>query len=151
MLLEVAESLQTVTLVLADPALVDFVNGDGVEEVELFPTVPDGGDEVGVLKEIEVLGHGLAGHVEVLAEGGEGLAVVLMQQVQQLAAAGIGQGFENGIHDMGKIGNHMVACQRRFGKMEKSFDGCLKSVRPFVERMKHSFQQWGRDAASDQS
>jgi len=121
MLLEVAESLQTVTLVLADPALVDVVNRDGVEEVELFATVPDGGDEVGVLEEIEVLGHGLARHVEVLAEGGEGLAVVLVQQIEQLATAGIGQGFENGVHDIGKIGNQKVACQRRFGKMQKIF------------------------------
>ena len=100
MLLEVAEGLQAVALVLADPALVDFVDGDGVEEVELFAAVPDGGDEVGLLEKIEVLGHGLPGHVEVLAQGGEGLAVVLMKQVQQFAAAGIGQGFEHGIHRM---------------------------------------------------
>lgn len=113
MFLEVAERLQAVPLVLADPALVDFVDGDGVEVVELFAAVPDGGDEVGVLEEVQVLGHGLTGHVEVLAEGGEGLAVVLMQQVEQLAAAGIGQGFENGVHDMVTIGNQMVACQRR--------------------------------------
>jgi hypothetical protein len=109
---EVAEGLQTVALVFADPALVDFVNGDGIEVVELFAAVPDGGDEVGVLEEVEVLGHGLAGHVEVLAEGGEGLTVVFVQQVEQLAAAGIGQGFENVVHDVGKIGNQMVACQR---------------------------------------
>ena len=119
MLLEVAESLQAVALVLADPALVDFVDGDGVEEVELFPAVPDGGDEVGVLEEVEVLCHRLAGHVEVLAEGGEGLAVVLMQQVEQLAAAGIGQGFKNGVHNRKTIGNQMVACQRRLENSPK--------------------------------
>ena len=112
MFLQGAESLQAVTLVFADPALVDFVDGDGVEVVELFAAVPDGGDEVGVLEEIEVLGHGLPGHVEVLAEGGEGLAVVLVQQIEQLAAAGIGQSFENVVHDGRKIGNQMVACQR---------------------------------------
>lgn len=99
MLLEVAEGLQAVALIFADPALVDFVDGDGVEVVKFFTAMPDSGDEVGVLEEVEVLGHGLAGHVEVLAEGGEGLAVVLMQQVEQLAAAGIGQGLENVVHD----------------------------------------------------
>ncbi len=113
MLLEVAEGLQAVALVFADPALVDFVDGNGVEVVELFAAVPDGGDEVGVLEEVQVLGDGLTAHVEVLAEGGEGLAVVLMQQVEQLAAAGIGQGFEHVVHDVATIGNQMVACQRR--------------------------------------
>ena len=128
MLLEVAEGLQAVALVLADPALVDFVDGDGVEVVKLFPAVPDGGDEVGVLEEVEVLRHGLAGHVEVLAESGEGLAVVLMQQVEQLAAAGIGQGFENGVHDTVTIGNQMVARQRRMSKKGiKLFNNVLKS------------------------
>lgn len=112
MLLEVAEGLQPVPFVFADPALVDFVDGDGVEVVELFATVPDGGDEVGVLEEIEVLGHGLAAHIEMLAERGERLAVVLVQQVEQLAAAGIGQSFENIVHDGWKIGNQTVACQR---------------------------------------
>jgi hypothetical protein len=112
MLLEVAESLEAVAFVFADPAFVDVVDGDGVEVVELFAAVPDGGDEVGVLEEAEVLGDGLAGHVEVRAEGGEGLAVVLVEKVEELAAAGVGEGFEDVVHDGGKIGNQMVACQR---------------------------------------
>lgn len=105
MLLQVAERLQVVAFVFADPALVDFVDGDGVEEMELLAAVPDRGDEVGLLEEVEMLRHGLAGHIEVLAERGEGLAVVLVQEVEQLATAGIGQGFENVIHDVGKMGS----------------------------------------------
>jgi len=98
-------------LVLADPAFVDVVNGDRIEVVQLFAAVPDDGDEVGVLQQVQVLGHRLAGHVEVRAERGQRLPAALVEQVEQLAAAGIGQGFEHIVHDAGNIGNQMVACQ----------------------------------------
>lgn len=111
MLFQIAQGLQTVTLVFADPALVDFVDGDGVEVVQLLAAVPDDSDEVGALQQVQVLGHGLAGHVEVLAKGGQRLPVVLVEQVEQFAAAGIGQGFEYFVHVDGNIGNQMVACQ----------------------------------------
>jgi len=137
MLLEVAEGLQAVALVFADPALVDFVDGDGVEVVELFAAVPDGGDEIGVLEEVQVLGNSLTAHIEVLAESGESLAVVFVQQVEQLAAAGIGQGFEHVVHDGDKLGNQMVACQRPLNLFCKIIFGeCPKQAQPFVERRK---------------
>ena len=111
MLFQIAQGLQAMALVLADPALVDVVEGDGVEVVQLFAAVPDDGDEVGVLEQVEMLGHGLAGHVEVRAEAGQRLPAALVEQVEQLATAGIGERFENFIHDVGNIGNQMVACQ----------------------------------------
>jgi len=42
MLLEVAEGLEAVAFVFADPALVEVFDGDGVEEVEFFAVVADG-------------------------------------------------------------------------------------------------------------
>jgi hypothetical protein len=105
LILQIAESLQALALVLANPALVDFVDRDGIEVVELFAAMPDGGDEVGLFEKVEVLGHSLAGHVEVRAQGGQRLPVVRVKHVEQLAAAGIGQSFEYSVHDGSKIGN----------------------------------------------
>ena len=71
---------------------------DGIEEVELFPSVPDHGEQVGVFENLEVLGHSLAGHVEVGAKLSQGPAVLLVKLVEELPAAGIGEGFENIVH-----------------------------------------------------
>jgi len=67
LLFEIGKGLKLRALILADPALGDLVDGDGIEVVKLFAAVPDDGDEVGVLEQVEVLGHGLTGHVEVRA------------------------------------------------------------------------------------
>ena len=98
MLLQIAEGLQTVALVLADPALVDFVDGDGIEVVEFFAAVPDHGDEVGAFQQVQVLGHGLAGHRQVRAEPGKGLAVFLVEQVEKFSPSPVSEGFEDLIH-----------------------------------------------------
>ena len=45
-----------------------------------------------------MLGHRLAGHVQVLAKFTQSLAIILVQLVEQLSPAAIGQGFENFIH-----------------------------------------------------
>ena len=105
LLLQIAESLQLRALIFADPALVDFVNGNRVEVVELFAAAPDDGNEVGLFEEVEMFGHGLAGHVEVLTKLGQGLPVGLIKDIEQFAPTGIGQGFENFIHDVQTICN----------------------------------------------
>ena len=100
MLLQIAQGLELGPLVLADPALVNFVDGNGIEVVELFAAVPDHGEEVGVFEDFEVLGHGLARHVEVGAEVAERAPVGLVQLIEKLSAAGIGERFENFIHEV---------------------------------------------------
>ena len=56
--------------------------------------------------------HRLPRHIEVLAEGIEGLAVVLMKLVEQGPAARISQCFEDIVHGPQSC-NQMVACQPR--------------------------------------
>src|SRR6185437_5214383 len=79
---------------LGNPALVDFLQRDWVEEMQLFATATYAGDEVRRLEHVEVLRHTLARYVEVIAELVQRLAVVGMQDVEQLASARIGQGLE---------------------------------------------------------
>lgn len=50
-----------------------------------------------VLEDGEVLGYALAGHVQVGAELGQGLAIVGVQDVQEQAPVGVGEGFEEGV------------------------------------------------------
>ena len=67
MLLEIAQSLELRPFIFADPAFKNFMDRNGVEKVELFAPVPDHGEEIGGFEDLEVLGHGLAGHVEMSA------------------------------------------------------------------------------------
>jgi hypothetical protein len=92
---EVVERAETGLLEFADPADVDFVEGNGVEEVEFFASVTADGDEIGCFEEGEVLGDSLAGHLEAGAELAEGLAASLVEAVEELTAAGVGEGFED--------------------------------------------------------
>ena len=55
--------------------------------------------------------HRLPRHVEVLAEGIEGLAVVLVKLVEESPAARISQCLEDIVHGP-RLCNRMVACQR---------------------------------------
>jgi hypothetical protein len=93
-LLQVRERLQARLFELGDPALVDLLQRYRVEEVQLFAPAPHGGDQVGRLQQVKVLCHALPRHVQVFAQLVECAAVVRMQQVEQLAPAGIGQGLE---------------------------------------------------------
>ena len=82
-------------LELFDPALVDLVQWHRVQVVELFSTSPNDGDEVCLLELLQVLCHGLACHVHVLAERDQRLAVFPIQQVEQTPAGRVGQRFED--------------------------------------------------------
>ncbi len=57
-----------------------------------------------------MLGHGLARHGEVLAQFAKGLPVAVVQPIEQLSPARIGQGFKDFVHCLG-LCNQMVACQ----------------------------------------
>ncbi len=99
MLFQVAEGLQAVALVFANPTLADLMQRHGVEVMQFLAPTPDGGDKVRRLEQGQMFGHRLAGHVEVPAQFRKRLPVLPVQLIEQLAAAGISQGFEYGIHD----------------------------------------------------
>ena len=84
--------------VFADPSFVDLVDRDRIEEMQLLPAVPDHREEVGGFENLEMLGHGLAGHIEMGAEFRECPPIRLLQLIEKVAAAGIGEGFEHVVH-----------------------------------------------------
>jgi hypothetical protein len=94
-LLEIVECLDAGLLEFSDPAHIDFVDGDGVEIVQFLAASFRRGDQIGLLQQIEMLGHRLTAHVMALAEFRERLAVLPAQPVEQLTPAGIGKGFEH--------------------------------------------------------
>jgi len=96
--LQVAQCLQAMGVVFADPAHGDLVQRRWVQVMELFASAPDDDHEVGRLQQAEVLGHRLPGHVEVRAEIAESQPVVLAKDIEQLTAAPVSEGFENCIH-----------------------------------------------------
>jgi hypothetical protein len=65
---EVAEEAQTLALEFFDPALVDLVNRNGIDEVKLRPSASDSAHQISALQQIEVLGRRLPDHVQLLAE-----------------------------------------------------------------------------------
>ena len=65
--------------------------------MELLAATPPAGDEIGGFQDGEMLGHALPRHAEPAAEIGERLPVPPMETVEQLPAAGVGQGAEYGV------------------------------------------------------
>src|SRR5262249_49138043 len=100
---QIVESLQARLFELGNPAFVDLLQRNGIEEVQLFATAPHGGDQVRGLQYVQVLRHTLPCHVQVLAQVVERAAVVRVQQVQQLAPAGIGQRLEQQVVIVGAL------------------------------------------------
>src|SRR3954462_10961956 len=84
--------------VLSNPALANLMQRRRVEVMQLLATLPNGGDEVRRFQQGKVLGDSLPRHVEVAAQFGQGLAVILVQLIEQPSAAGISQCFEHCIH-----------------------------------------------------
>jgi len=89
------------TLVFADPPLVNFVQRNGIQVMEFFTPAPDRGHEVGGFQQEEMLGNGLPRHVEIFAKIAQRSPVVLVQNIQQLATAGIRQCFKHLVHAQG--------------------------------------------------
>ncbi len=86
-------------VVTVNPAFSDLVDGDGVEIVELLPTLSDRRHEVGGLEDRQVLADGLAGHVQPFGELPEVLSVPLVQAIEQVAATRVGERLEDVGHD----------------------------------------------------
>src|SRR5438309_2634155 len=112
-LLELVERLQSPALVLADPALVDLVEGHGIEVVQLLAAAPDRDHEVGVLEQRQMLGHCLTRHVQVLAQLAQGLAVVAVQPIQELPTAWISQCPEDLVRVHARYNRQPTGCLSR--------------------------------------
>lgn len=67
-LFQIAQRLEAMAFVFANPALVDLVQGHWIEVVQLLAPAPEDGDEFRLFQNDEMLGHRLPGHIEVLAK-----------------------------------------------------------------------------------
>src|SRR5262249_42888213 len=133
---EVGERLEAPALVLADPALGDLVDRDGVQEVQLLAAAPQDGDEIRVFQNFQVLRDGLPGHVEMLRELSERLAVVGMELVQQEPAAGIGGRLER-LVEVSCHGSHYATVRlhvKRTAIAEPGDGAALAALSPRVRR-----------------
>ena len=74
------------------------MNRDRIEIVQLLPSPPHRGDEVGVLQDRQMLADRLARHIKARAEFVQRLAVVGAQPVEQFTPARIGQRLEDRVH-----------------------------------------------------
>ena len=89
-----------------------------IEVVQLLPAATERDHQRRLLQKHEMLGHGLATHVEMLAELAERLPVVRVQLVEQEPSAGVGESLEHLVH----VGVHDVIMQP-FGCMSRE-PGC---------------------------
>jgi hypothetical protein len=96
--LQVRQRGDALLVVVVDPAFGDLVDGRGVEVVTLLPAPADGGHEVGVLQDGQVLADRLAGHVQTGAQLTQTLPVTAVQGVEQPSPAGVGQRPEHLVH-----------------------------------------------------
>ena len=74
--LEFAQGERNPALVLIDPTLGDLIERHRIEVMKLFSTMPQNDNEVGLLEQPQMFGHGLSGHIEVLTEVTQGLGIV---------------------------------------------------------------------------
>lgn len=93
-------------LVFVDPTFGNLLEGRRIQVVELFASPPKWDDQLGFDQKSKVFGDALPCDVEMAAELVEGLTIVRMELVEQGAAAGVGEGFENGVH---RLCNQTVA------------------------------------------
>src|SRR5262249_39493813 len=107
-LLQVRQRLEARLLEFRDPALIDLLQRNWVEEVQLFAAAPDGRDQICSFQHPQVLRDSLSCHVEVLAQLIERAAVMSVQQVEQLAPAGIRQSLEKRIGTL-EVGHRLHA------------------------------------------
>ena len=82
----------------SDWIIGDLVDGCDVEEVQLLAAVAHGGDEIGRFENGEMLTDGLPGHVQARAQLAKVLSTAVLQAVEQLTAARVGQRLEDFVH-----------------------------------------------------
>src|SRR5262245_220074 len=95
---ELVERLQASALELLHPAVVDLVDGHGVQEVELLAASPRGADEVRLLEQRQVLRDRLPGHPHPLAGLAQREPARAVEAIEQLPPAGIRERSEHRVH-----------------------------------------------------
>ena len=97
-LLKLAQSQRNMAWILVDPTLRNLLQRNWVEVMKFLTAAPKVDDQICLVEQAEMFAYCLATHVEVLAKLVQGLAIFLMQSVEQKASARIGQGFEDSVH-----------------------------------------------------
>jgi hypothetical protein len=97
-MLEFAQGKGDPTLVFVDPTFGNLTQGDGIEVMKLFSAMPENDNQVRAFQPLKMLGHGLACHGQMLAQFAEGLPIAVVQPIEQLSPARIGEGFKDFIH-----------------------------------------------------
>lgn len=69
-----------------------------VQIMQFFAPLPDNRDQIGVLQQLQMLRHGLAGHIQMRTQHGQRQAIFNMKLIQQLAATWVCQRFENFVY-----------------------------------------------------
>lgn len=92
--LEVAQRSGPALGVLADPPIVDQPDGDGVQEVQFLAAPPLRDHQARLLQHSQVLHHPEPGHVEAGLEGGQRLAVLVEERIQEAPPGRIRQRLE---------------------------------------------------------
>ncbi len=95
---QIAQHLKVIALIFGNPTLVDLVQGHWIEVMQLLASAPLDGNEIRRLQKHQMFGHCLSRHGEMLTKVPERLPAARAQFIEQLASAGISQGFENFIH-----------------------------------------------------
>src|SRR5215831_14712641 len=96
--LEAIERLQPTTLELPHPAIVDLVDGDGIEVMVLLTATPRDAHQICALEHREMLRDCLARQMSLLAELAQRQFVLLEQAIEQAATRGIRERLEDGVH-----------------------------------------------------
>src|SRR5947207_544835 len=97
-LLKLAQSQRNMGWILVHPTLGNLLQRNGVDVMKFLTAAPKVDDQICLVEQAEMFAYRLATHVEVLAKLVQGLAIFLMQSVEQKASARIGQGFEDSVH-----------------------------------------------------
>jgi hypothetical protein len=85
-------------LIFVDPAVGDLLKRDRVEVMQFLAAPPNGHNKVRFPQKGEMFRSGLPCHLEMLAEFTQSLAIFIMQLVEQLSSAWIGEGLKDFIH-----------------------------------------------------
>ena len=89
-----------VALVLADPALVNFMNRNRIQVVQFLAPAPYGDNQIRFFEQEKVLGYGLTTHSRLPAKLAQSLPVVGVEPVEQFPASGIRERLEHHVHDL---------------------------------------------------
>ena len=95
---QIIQRAGTGRLVFVDPTLGNLFQRRRVEIMQFFPPPPKRNNQVGFDQQTEMFGNALTGHAEVLAKLVQGLAVALMELIEQGAPVWVGQGFKDIVH-----------------------------------------------------